>query len=412
MKTKNFFILATTIGTIVEWSEFICYGYLAPKLAKLFFSINQPYALVFTFAIFAISYLARPLGAILFGYIGDRFGRKISLFYSMLFMGLSTLIIAVTPTYNQIGVLATFILIVSRLIQGMTVAGEFTGSAIFIMEHYKGKYPTLAVSWVSFASALGMALGSAIASAVSIAHLPAWSWRIPFLFGFIGCLFGLIFRIFTTETADFKQLRDCKSVQLSMIQFHKILLSYFWHYKINFIRAVTIAAFVGVYIYICNIWWVSYISNEILYKVQIGQICAFYGNMAVVMCTPILAFLVDYLRLNYKKIMRLGLLLSCISVPLMFFITKHEHNFYGFLLVQTIYALNNVLVTATMFRYLVSIFSINARYFTLALSWSIAVAIFGGTAPLVAQIIVTNFSNISLIVIYVVFLGIISAIII
>ncbi len=409
MKSKNLVVLATTIGTVLEWSEFICYGYLTPKLAKLFFSANQQHALIFTFAIFATSYMARPLGALLFGYIGDYYGRKTSLFYSIFLMGLATFTIAVTPTYDTIGGFATAILIICRLIQGMAVAGEFTGAAIFIMEHYKGNYPTSAVSWVSFSSALGMALGAGIATMVLMPDMPSWAWRIPFLIGFLGCIVGSIFRLVTIESPEFKISKDNNS--LSVLQFQKKLFNSSWELREQFFKAFLVAAFVGVYICVCNIWWSSYISNTISSKSHIGQLFAFYGNLMVVFLTPITAFIVDYYHLDYKKVMKFGLILSFLSVPSIFFLTDYSDSFFAFLCVQIIYAINNVIVTATMFRYLSVIFPVEVRYFSLGVSWSMAVALFGGTAPLLAQIIMTNTNSTMCIALYVATFGVMSGLI-
>jgi MHS family proline/betaine transporter-like MFS transporter len=407
MKSKNLVVLATTIGTVLEWSEFICYGYLTPKLSTLFFSEHRQHALLFTFAIFATSYIARPLGALFFGYIGDYHGRKISLFYSIFLMGLATFIIALTPTYNTIGGYATAILIICRLIQGMAVAGEFTGAAIFIIEHYKGKYPTSAVSWVSFSSALGMSLGAGIATIVLLPGMPTWAWRIPFLIGFLGCILGGIFRLVTMESPKFKIAKDSNS--LSILQFQKKLFNYSWELRERFFKSFLIAAFVGVYICICNIWWSAYVS--ISSTSHIGQLFAFYGNIMVVLLTPITAFLVDYFDLDYKKVMKYGLILSFLSVPGIFFITDYRNSAFMFLCAQAIYAINNVMVTATMFRYLSEIFPVEIRYFSLGVSWSTAVALFGGTAPFLAQIIIANTNSSMCIALYVATFGVISSLI-
>ena len=390
MQSKNKVIIASAIGTFVEWAEFSFYGYLAFKFAHLFFPENIPYAMILSLCVFAASYLARPFGSIIFGIIGDKFGRKKALSLSLVIMGLATLGIGLLPSYATIGIAAPLLLIFLRIIQGVSVSGEFTGAAIFVAEHYRGSLKNLAVSWVSFAAALGMMLGAAMASIVSLPVMPEWFWRVPFYLGFVGCLIGLYFRICTTESPEFESVRVNKAF------FNGVKV--FKGYKSQLMQCFFIAAFVGVYIYICNLWWVSFVIQRGLLTSGNAHWIATFGVAAVTLLTPVAALFAD--RLGTQKMLKAGLLSSIISVPVLFYLSGFS-SVYLALCAQALYAFSNILVTGSMFRYLVDIFPVNIRYTGMGVAWSVSVAIFGGTAPLVAQFLAIDLANIAYVVAYI-----------
>ena len=129
-------IFVTSIGTLLEWAEFTFFAYMADQLSNLFFSIQDPHlARLKTYAIFATSYFMRPIGAVLFGHVGDKYGRKPAVIGALLLMALAIFGIGMLPTYKTIGVLAPVLLVIFRMIQGVAVAGEFTGAAVLLTEH-------------------------------------------------------------------------------------------------------------------------------------------------------------------------------------------------------------------------------------------------------------------------------------
>ncbi len=179
-------ILANSIGTLVEWAEFCFYGYLVHLFSHLFFPmLSNSASIIAAFGAFGISYLARPLGGLLFGHIGDKFGRQRALSGAILLMGLATFGVGILPTYNSIGIAAPILLVLLRLLQGVAVAGEYTGAAIYILEHHQAR-PYFASSWIGASSAAGMLVGALFGVIVSLPAMPDWAWRIPFYCGFIG----------------------------------------------------------------------------------------------------------------------------------------------------------------------------------------------------------------------------------
>ena len=204
-------------GNLLEWYDFSLYGYFSPVIARLFFPNNDPFiSLISTFAVFAAGFLMRPLGALMFGYWGDRLGRKKALLFSLLLISLPTIFIGFLPTYETAGFWAPVLLIVLRLLQGLSAGGEYTSSIIFLTEHARPNRKGFAGSFALFGSGLGMLLGSFACAVVTASCSPeslnSWGWRLPFLFGTITMVFGLILRKRAQETSEFQKMQQSGSL--------------------------------------------------------------------------------------------------------------------------------------------------------------------------------------------------------
>jgi MHS family proline/betaine transporter-like MFS transporter len=176
------------IGNVVEWYDFALYGYLAGVIAPVFFPSDNPTAaLIATYGIFAAGFLMRPLGAAFFGWFGDRHGRARTMQISVVLMAVPTLLLGLLPTYEQVGLLAPFLLVVVRLLQGLSVGGEFSSSATYLVETAPDTKRGLIGSWANIGSMTGSLLGVAAATLVTSVFdadtLAAWAWRLPFLGG-------------------------------------------------------------------------------------------------------------------------------------------------------------------------------------------------------------------------------------
>jgi len=181
-------IMAGFIGNVVEWYDFALYGYLAGVIAPVFFPSDDPTAgLVATYGIFAAGFLMRPLGAAVFGWFGDRYGRVRTMQISVVMMALPTLLLGLLPTYAQVGIIAPVLLIAVRLLQGLSVGGEFSSSATYLVETAPKGKRGLTGSWANIGSMTGSLLGVAAAALVTNLvdpeTLSAWAWRLPFLGG-------------------------------------------------------------------------------------------------------------------------------------------------------------------------------------------------------------------------------------
>ncbi|MCP4473436.1 MAG: MFS transporter [Gammaproteobacteria bacterium] len=201
------------LGSIVEWYDFAIYGYLASIFAQTFFiNKNHWLAIVLVYAIFFISYLVRPLGALIYGYIGDHFGRRQALILSVAMMSVTMLIMACLPTWYAIGALAPLFLLTFRIFQGISVGGETTGALVYILESVNQKRYGLYGSITGTIPVIGIFLGSSIvallSSTLSTQALLNWGWRLAYLIGFLLGCFIFIMRIFMPESTAFQQLKQ------------------------------------------------------------------------------------------------------------------------------------------------------------------------------------------------------------
>jgi MHS family proline/betaine transporter-like MFS transporter len=198
-RTERRLIVAGVAGNVMEWYDFAVYGYFAQTLGQHFFPSKDPIAsLIAAFGVFAAGFLMRPVGGLVFGHIGDRIGRKAALTLSVIAMAVPTFLIGLLPDYAQIGVTASVLIVILRLVQGLSVGGEYTTSVVFLVEGATPGRRGLTGSWSVFGAVAGILLGSAV-GAVLTSILPsdavyAWGWRVPFLLGLAVGLSGLYIR--------------------------------------------------------------------------------------------------------------------------------------------------------------------------------------------------------------------------
>lgn len=215
-------LVAGTVGNVMEWYDFGIYGTFSPVIATQFFPSADPLAsLLASFAVFASGFFARPLGALAFGHIGDRLGRKPALLASVILMAVPTFLIGLLPTYAQIGVLAPLLLVLLRLLQGLSAGGELSGSTSFLLEHGPAGRRGLYAAWAQVGATVGVLLGTGI-GALLAALLPpeaytAWGWRIAFGLGLGIGLGGLFLRRHLAETPAFTSLEASGTVAASPV---------------------------------------------------------------------------------------------------------------------------------------------------------------------------------------------------
>ena len=209
-------ILASFIGTAIEWYDFFLYGTAAALVFnKLFFpNVSPLVGTLSAFGTFAVGFVARPIGGIIFGHFGDRIGRKSMLIYSLLIMGVATFIIGLLPTYASIGILAPILLVTMRFAQGIGVGGEWGGAVLMAVEHSTAGSRGFHGSWVQTGVGAGLLLSTLtftlFSSTLSQAQFLAWGWRIPFLLSIVLIGVGLFIRLRIFETPIFARLKETR----------------------------------------------------------------------------------------------------------------------------------------------------------------------------------------------------------
>lgn len=199
-------IAAGAIGNVLEWYDFAVYGYLAATIGRQFFPSEDPAAsLLSAFAVFAVGFLMRPIGGILIGHIGDRHGRRIALIVSVAGMAVPTVMIGVLPGYDAIGLAAPILLVLLRMVQGMSVGGEYVGSMVFLVESApadrRGVYGAFAGVGAVGGILLGSASATLLAALLPAEAIEAWAWRLPFLAGLVLAIVGFVLRREMAEPA-------------------------------------------------------------------------------------------------------------------------------------------------------------------------------------------------------------------
>lgn len=213
----RFIIAASTVGTLIEWYDFFAYASLSPYIAALFFPKGDPTAAIIgTWLLFATGFAVRPLGALIFGHLGDRIGRKSTFLTTLLLMGLSTAAIGALPTYQQVGVAATALLAFLRILQGISLGGEYGGAITYVIEHAPSGRRALYAGFVSATPPLGLGLSSftvvASSKLMSPADFNSWGWRAPFLLALILTALGLYLRLKLAETPIFSRLKEAGAI--------------------------------------------------------------------------------------------------------------------------------------------------------------------------------------------------------
>jgi len=205
-------IIAAAVGNVIEWYDFYIFGSLAAVLSVKFFEKSHPVAaLLSTIALFTAGFLIRPLGAFLFGWLGDRVGRKYTFLITLTGMGLGTGVIGLLPTFEQVGLTAAFLLFGLRMIQGLCLGGEYGGAITYVAEHVSDERRGFYTGWLQTSPTLGIVV-SAIMNVGTQMYLGAetfadWGWRIPFVFSFLLVAIAIYIRLQLQETPIFEQIK-------------------------------------------------------------------------------------------------------------------------------------------------------------------------------------------------------------
>lgn len=229
-------LIASVVGTTVEWYDFTIYGIAAAMVlgTQFFPHLSETAGLLAAFATFGVGFVARPFGAAVFGHYGDRIGRKAALVTSLLLMGLGTLLIGLLPGYEKIGIAAPIALVLLRFVQGVGIGGEWGGAALLAAEYAPAKRRGLFVAWPQFGNPAGLLLGNAAFLLCRASMSPdaflAWGWRIPFIASAVLVVMGFVVRFSLDETPAFRRALETRRVErapvVTVLQHHfgKLLL--------------------------------------------------------------------------------------------------------------------------------------------------------------------------------------------
>jgi MHS family proline/betaine transporter-like MFS transporter len=377
-------LMVCFIGSILEWYDFALFGVFASLISHLFFPHkNSIDALLLTFAIFGCGYLTRPLGALIYGHIGDKYGRRRALASTILLMTGTTCIIGLLPTYNSIGILAPIMLIIARLLQGLSASGEYPGAITFLGEtatdKTRGFLGSFSAGGAMCGFLLGFIVGGLITAFCSKSALYAWVWRIPFLVSIMLGGIGFYLRYKLQETAVFKQLSVNHRVKslpvLSFLKDQKLrllaLTGVLWGKELSFYL-------IFVYLPMVLIHIRQFSAHRIF---LINSINTF----VIILLMPIFGILSD--RIGRTRLV----LISVVSLVLLTYPIFHLFNSNSLAVIfigQFIFAILVASFLGPMPAITSDMFSAEVRYTGAAISVNLSSAIFGGMTPFIAMYMV------------------------
>jgi MHS family proline/betaine transporter-like MFS transporter len=379
-------VTAGAIGNFVEWYDYSVYGFFATVIASQFFpSEDRVASLLATFAVFAVAFFMRPVGAFVFGHYGDTIGRRNTLAAAIILMGIATLMIGVLPSYGQIGVLAPILLVVARLLQGFSAGGEWSGSAAFMVEYAPENRRGLYGSWqqVSIVAGLlvGSGMGGLLGTVLSEDALNAWGWRIPFILGMVVALVGLYLRLRVEDTPAFRIIEEKDEVTDAPVK------ESFTAHGGESLTAIGFTVAWTVAYYILLTYMPTYVSETLGIPLTQALLSNAIGLVALGALIPFTAALSD--RIGRKPLLiGFSALIALLTYPL--FLLASTKVLAFIVVAQVIFGVIISLFSGPGPAALVEMFPTNVRYSALGVSYNIAVAAFGGTAPFIATYLISR----------------------
>ncbi len=374
-------IVTVAAGNLLEWYDFGIYGYFALVLSKQFFPGGA--ALLLTFATFGVGFLARPLGGIVFGHIGDRHGRRLALLLSIFGMSGGTFLMGCLPNFHQIGYAAPIILTVLRLVQGFSCGGEWAGSAAYMIETAPTNRRGFAGSWQEFSLVLALmvsaGVGALINGTLAPAAIASWGWRLPFLAGILIAVPALVLRSSAVETPLFETLKAEDRTATAPLKEIFTVAGRQMAKAAGFAMLFTVAFYV----------LLTYLST---WLVTAAGFSSTFALVVVTVENAVLALLIPVTGAWSDRIGRKPLLLaSCglfavLSYP-MFLLMRHA-SAVGVLLLAVLFAVILSLFSGPGPTALAELFPTRIRYTALSLPYQTVIAVCGGFAPFIATLLI------------------------
>ncbi|MDX1902046.1 MAG: MFS transporter [Gammaproteobacteria bacterium] len=377
---KSSALLAGIIGNAIETYDLSIYPFFTVYLAKAFFPDQSSFvSLLEIFGIFLFGYLARPLGSLIFGYIGDIYGRKKALISSSLLMMVATGIIGILPTYQSIGYFAALLLLIFRAIQGLSFGGEYTGSVIYLVEHASKHRRNTFGSIAAMGSNLGIFLSSITCLLITLnfseQQIMQGLWRIPFLLSLLFSLICFGLRSFIYEPKDFDELLSKKSID------RRSILELIKHQKTELALIIVLTWFGVITTYLLFVYLVPYLVHTLHYQTSTALTLNALSIGVLVSIIPLAGFIADKVGRNII-IPTCIVSLAILIIPYLYFISTTHYRIIIFL--QLAITVPAAFYFATVPVFLVELIQVSVRCRTVSLGYNIAAAIFGGTTPLIA----------------------------
>jgi MHS family proline/betaine transporter-like MFS transporter len=396
---------ASIIGNALEWYDFTVYAFLAAVIGKHFFpSTDDTIVLLSTFAVFGVGFLARPLGGVLIGFFGDKFGRKPALLLTIVMMAAGTGLIGILPTYASIGIAAPILLVCARLLQGFSAGGEWGGSASFLVEwappKSRGFYGSFHPASIFLGQLSGLGTTALLTSALGSETMADWGWRIPFLFGALVGPLGLLIRRTVDETPIFKRAVS-EPARISAGPSKPMWITLVHAFCFVAVQSVVVYTFFSYFPTFMQ-KYLGLTANQALWSTTLAN--------AVVLVTCLAAGAIsDWV--GRKPLM----LIHCFSFlvltyPLMWFLLRDGASLTTVVAIQAFLGVLTGLFLGSFPAALVELFPTRQRLAGLGTAYNLSSMVFGGFAPFVATWLIKVTGSPSAVSIYVIFAAILSTV--
>lgn len=394
---KRKLIISSGLANSFEWYDYALFGHLASTIGEKFFPESDTGASILqVFLVFAIGYLMRPIGGIFFGIIGDRYGRRVALSSAIMCMAIPTATIGFLPTYETWGITSTILMIIVRMLQGLSMGGALTGSISFVIEHTHKNNRGLFAS-ISMASiCVGILLGSLMSFLVKTIFTPeqfdSWAWRLPFIIG-IGIYFaGIYIKNNTLETPLFEESKARGEVARSPLKIA------FRHYWFDMLVSIFINATGSIIFYLEAIYLISYLKiNRGFSEESVGYLTnSCYVLMIFV--TLFVGWLSD--RIGRRKVFVINLIFIIIASPFLLGIME-TGEFSSIIFAQIVIAIIAASYIGPEPALQAEFYPTAIRNTALSVSYNTATSIFGGTTPYIIESLIQNTGTITSSVYYI-----------
>ena len=368
-------LAAASIGNALEWYDILVYGYFAVTISKLFFPTADPTtALLLTFGTFGVSYLVRPLGALVLGAYADRAGRRAAMLISIVIMTIGTGLMAIIPTYSTIGIAAPIAVLIARLLQGFAVAGEFGSATAFLVEHTedrKGFFASFQWFGQGLAAVLASFFGVVLLGWLTADQLDSWGWRVPFLFGLLIGPIGLYIRKHIGESPEFRDHGPAKAPVRKMFteQWDRLLMC------IGIVILSTSSNYIILYM-------PTYAIKQLNLPQSLGFTATMLGGILLTFCAPLFGHMSD--RIGRVRMMVVVSVLFAVSAYPAFMLLVANPSLAGIVAIVCWLSLLKAAYSGVLPSLMSELFPTATRSTGIALSYNISVPIFGGFAPFIA----------------------------
>ena len=374
-------IASSSLGNILEWYDFGLFAIYSPIFSKIFFPESDPgIALIETLAIFSIGFFCRPLGALLFGYLGDTQGRSKTLRLSILMISLPTLLVGLLPTYQHIGMTAPILLLLIRMWQGVSLGGEYSGNVIYLAEMAPKKHRALLTALAGAGSNLGILLAAIVGGFVSYIFSEEtfinWGWRIPYIVSGVFCLIIYATRLKMEETEAFQSIKNKDAVVKNPIA---ATLKNDMPYVL---RTLGLVCMGSTFYFFCFVFVPLYLGNTLhlpLFQTT-TLISVFIGSMLILV--PLAGMVCD--RMGRRRMLLFNsIFVVLITVP--GFYILHLGFTPMALVIFAIFTIASSLEQGTTCVAIVENYPLTTRYTGVSLGYNLGNGFFGGTVPIISQ---------------------------